>query len=196
MVAPTPESKSEELEPLKVAPAPASESEEPEPSKGASTLEFEFEESEPPKVAPTPESESEEPKPPKVAPTPEFEEPEPPTIATQLKKKYETNVAKGKKYNTVNPHQLKVFDLYKKVWGSNEGSIEVSAGWRELGLVEGGLELIRDPKLIELKEQQKKLRVAEFELLVRWGELMREQVKLVGRRGELTREHAKLVRKG
>ncbi|KAH0972471.1 hypothetical protein GBA52_024627 [Prunus armeniaca] len=185
MVAPTPESKSEELEPLKVAPAPASESEEPEPSKGASTPEFEFEESEPPKVAPTPESEFEEPKPLKVAPTPEFEEPEPPTIAPtpefefeskkglnpydkirRLKKKYETNVAKGKKYNTVKPHQLKVFDLYKKVWGSNEGSIEVSAGWRELGLVEGGLELIRDPKLAELKEQQKKLRVAEFDFLL------------------------------
>ncbi|XP_020418294.1 STOREKEEPER protein-like [Prunus persica] len=44
----------------------------------------------------------------------------------RLKKKYEMNVAKGKKYNPVKPHEQKVFDLSKKVWGSGEGSIGVS----------------------------------------------------------------------
>ncbi|CAB4306271.1 unnamed protein product [Prunus armeniaca] len=32
----------------------------------------------------------------------------------RLKKKYEMNVAKGKKYNPVKPHEQKVFDLLKK----------------------------------------------------------------------------------
>ncbi|CAL9024118.1 unnamed protein product [Prunus brigantina] len=112
----------------------------------------------------------------------------------RLKKKYETNMAKGKKYNTVKPHELKVFDLSKKVWGSGEGFV-ISAGWRELGLLEGYLEFIGEPKLAELKKGWKKLHVAELELLVRMGELMREQTKLLGRRGELMRKHAKLFRK-
>ncbi|XP_021828310.1 GLABROUS1 enhancer-binding protein-like [Prunus avium] len=43
----------------------------------------------------------------------------------RLKKKYEMNVAKGKKYNPVKPHEQKVFDLSNKVWGSGEGSIGV-----------------------------------------------------------------------
>ncbi|VVA24031.1 Hypothetical predicted protein [Prunus dulcis] len=44
----------------------------------------------------------------------------------RIKKKYETNVAKGKKYNPVKPHEQKLFDLSKKVWGSGEGSIGLS----------------------------------------------------------------------
>ncbi|CAB4275883.1 unnamed protein product [Prunus armeniaca] len=36
----------------------------------------------------------------------------------RLKKKYEMNVAKGKKYNPVKPHEQKVFDLSKK--GNNK----------------------------------------------------------------------------
>ncbi|CAL9009781.1 unnamed protein product [Prunus brigantina] len=44
----------------------------------------------------------------------------------RIKKKYETNVAKGKKYNPVKPHEQKLFDLSKKVWGSSEGSIGLS----------------------------------------------------------------------
>ncbi|KAM1351270.1 hypothetical protein ACFX13_005210 [Malus domestica] len=46
----------------------------------------------------------------------------------RLKKKYETNVKK-KKFNPTKPHDQKVFDLSKKVWGSSssgEGSSGVS----------------------------------------------------------------------
>ncbi|ONH94190.1 hypothetical protein PRUPE_7G003400, partial [Prunus persica] len=101
----------------------------------------------------------------------------------RLKKKYETDVSKGKKYNPVKPHELWVFDLSKKVWGSSEGLFalgglseqykcnETCAGLRELTLLEGCLELIGEPKRAELKEEWKKLHVAELELVIRRGEL-------------------------
>ncbi|BFG24244.1 hypothetical protein CerSpe_105190 [Prunus speciosa] len=44
----------------------------------------------------------------------------------RIKKKYETNVTKGKKYNPVKSHEQNLFDLSKKVWGSGEGSIGLS----------------------------------------------------------------------
>ncbi|CAL2269985.1 unnamed protein product [Prunus armeniaca] len=211
MAAPTLEFESEEPEPPKVAPTSEAEFDEPKPPKVAPTLESEYEELKPPKVAPTLESEF------------EFEyskkglnpygdmvdfhdfiknllkanvnKTQLQDMIRRLKKKYKTNMAEGKKYNTIKPHELKVLDLSKKVWGSGEGSIAVSAGWRELGLLEGCLEFIGEPKLTELKNEWKNLHVVELELLVRRGELMREHAKLLGRRGELMREHAKLVRK-
>ncbi|KAH7545836.1 probable transcription factor At1g61730 [Ziziphus jujuba] len=35
----------------------------------------------------------------------------------RLKKKYENNAGKGKKYNPTKPHELKAFELSKKIWG-------------------------------------------------------------------------------
>ncbi|XP_021833610.1 probable transcription factor At1g11510 [Prunus avium] len=106
-------------------------------------------------------------------------------------RKYETNVAKGKKYNHVKPHELKVFDLSKKVWGSGEGSFvfgrlseeykcnETCACLRELRLLEGCLGSIEEPKRSELKEEWKKLHIAELELLVRRSEFKRNKAKLI-----------------
>ncbi|CAL9024117.1 unnamed protein product, partial [Prunus brigantina] len=56
MAAPTPESEPEEPETPKVVPTPEAKSDEPKPPKVAPTLESESEELNPPKVAPTPES--------------------------------------------------------------------------------------------------------------------------------------------
>ncbi|PQP91719.1 hypothetical protein Pyn_39786 [Prunus yedoensis var. nudiflora] len=115
----------------------------------------------------------------------------------RLKKKYESNVDKGKKYNPVKPHELKVFNLSKKVWGRGEGSFalgglsedykcnETCEDLREQRLLEGCLELIREPKRTELNEEWKKLNVTELELVVRRSELMRDKAKLMSDKAKL-----------
>ncbi|KAI5316374.1 hypothetical protein L3X38_036081 [Prunus dulcis] len=69
------------------------------------------------------------------------------------------------------------------VWSSSEGLFalgglseqykcnETCAGLRELRLLEGCLEFIGEPKRAELKEEWKKLHVAELELVIKRGEL-------------------------
>ncbi|KAL6272020.1 hypothetical protein ACE6H2_022712 [Prunus campanulata] len=115
----------------------------------------------------------------------------------RLKKKYESNVDKGKKYNPVKPHELKVFDLSKKVWGRGEGLFavgelseeykcnETCEGLREQRLLEGCLGLIGEPKRTELNEEWKKLNVTELELVVRRSELMRDKAKLMSDKAKL-----------